>query len=493
MKYLRRSLLVAAFWFFPWSPHLNAGEKLVTPPKGFESIFNGKDLKGWDGSAKYWSVEDGALTGVTDGKLDYNRFIVWRGPLTPDPSPKGRGEKLRNFELRVKVKVTPRGNSGINYRSIERPDLGETVVTGYQCDVVPTRADYNGMLYEERGRRILAHTGEKVIIDKDGQPWVVGTLPVKEFKPDEWHDFRVLVHGNHHQHWIDGHPTVDVIDLDEKGRKLDGVLALQVHVGPPMKIQYKDFFLKRLPDDIALITPEMAKIPPNAVKVVPQGKDKPKKTSKVESVRYLRVAGQGFATECTFTTTRSAEGTSIESVTERVKTKMTVRSVYDAKNLLRTAVATLTIDGKAKSATVVVTDGKAKVKRDALPDQEFDVPQGVIVTSAPDWTDTFLLCQRFDRVKGGKQSFPGLWVHPQQQCQRVDFQIERIGEDAIETADKKQKIDRFSIWLRGKSEYMAWANADGIMIKLAPLPVPANPTNWLVLEGYEKSTLSLRP
>jgi hypothetical protein len=156
-------------------------------------------------------------------------------------------------------------------------------------------------------------------------------------------------------------------------------------------------------------------------------------------------------------------------------------------------VATLTIDGKAKSATVVVTDGKAKVKRDALPDQEFDVPQGVIVTSAPDWTDTFLLCQRFDRVKGGKQSFPGLWVHPQQQCQRVDFQIERIGEDAIETADKKQKIDRFSIWLRGKSEYMAWANADGIMIKLAPLPVPANPTNWLVLEGYEKSTLSLRP
>ncbi len=243
---------------------LPAGD-VTKPPEGFKSIFNGKDLKGWDGLVKYWSVEDGALTGVADGKLDYNRFIVWRGG------------KLKNFELRVKVKVTAKGNSGINYRSTERPDLGESVVTGYQCDVVPNRADYNGMLYEERGRRILAHTGEKVIIDKDGQPWVVGAFPLKEFKPDEWHDFHVLVRGNHHQHWIDAHPTVDVIDLDEKGRKLEGVLALQVHVGPAMKIQYKDFFLKHLPDDLALITPEMAKIPASAVKVVPQGKDKAKK------------------------------------------------------------------------------------------------------------------------------------------------------------------------------------------------------------------------
>lgn len=255
---------------------LDAGDT-AKPPAGFESIFNGKDLKGWEGSDKYWKVEDGSLTGVCE-KLDYNRFIVWRGPLTPDPSPaKGRGEKLRNFELRVKVKVTAKGNSGINYRSTERPDLGETVVTGYQCDVVANRADYNGMLYEERGRRILAHTGEKVIIDTAGQPWVVGEFKLKEFAPDQWHDFRVLVEGNRHQHWIDGHPTVDVIDLDEKGRKLEGVLAFQVHVGPPMKIQYKDIWLKKLADDLPLISAEKAKIPADAVKVVPQGKDKAKK------------------------------------------------------------------------------------------------------------------------------------------------------------------------------------------------------------------------
>src|SRR5262245_44090666 len=114
---------------------LHAGDP-AKPPAGFDSIFNGKDLTGWDGSGKYWKVEDGALTGVADGQLDYNRFIVWRGG------------KPRNFDLRVKVKVTAKGNSGINYRSTERPDLGETVVTGYQCDVVANRADYNGMLYE---------------------------------------------------------------------------------------------------------------------------------------------------------------------------------------------------------------------------------------------------------------------------------------------------------------------------------------------------------
>jgi hypothetical protein len=235
------------------------GAEPPTPPEGFQAIFNGADLAGWEASADDWSVKDGCLTGVADGSLKQNRFIIWRGGA------------LKNFELRVQVKVTPGGNSGLNYRSTHRPDLGEGVVTGYQCDVVADQADYNGMLYEERGRRILAHTGEKVIIDVEGQPWVVDKLAVKEFKPGEWHDFRVLVRGNHHQHWIDDHPTVDVIDLDEKRRALEGILGVQVHVGPPMQIQYRNFFLKHLPDDLPIIPPDEAKIPASAVKVVPQG------------------------------------------------------------------------------------------------------------------------------------------------------------------------------------------------------------------------------
>lgn len=230
-----------------------------TPPEGFEAIFNGQDLTGWEGGKEYWSVEDGALTGVTDGSLKYNRFITWKAG------------KVRNFELRVQVKVTPDGNSGLQYRGQERPDLGEWVVTGYQCDVVPKNPDYNGMLYEERGRRILAHTGEKVIIDPSGQPWVVGKLPVQVFPGGEWHDYRVRVEGNHHQHWIDGVPTVDVIDLDEKGRALEGVIAVQVHVGPAMKIQYRNFFLQHLPDGLPLRKPSDTPISADAVKVVPQG------------------------------------------------------------------------------------------------------------------------------------------------------------------------------------------------------------------------------
>ena len=230
-----------------------------TPPPGFEMIFDGKTLEGWEGSPEYWSVEDGALTGVTDGSLKMNRFITWKGGT------------VRNFELRVKVKVTPGGNSGLQYRGQERPDLGDWVVTGYQCDVVANRADYNGMLYEEKGRRILAHTGEKVIIETEGQPWIAGKMPVKEFKAGEWHDYRIVVRGNHHQHWIDGHQTVDVVDLDEEGRALEGVLAVQVHVGPAMKIQYRDIFLKKFGPKIPLITPEEAPIPKGAEMVEPQG------------------------------------------------------------------------------------------------------------------------------------------------------------------------------------------------------------------------------
>src|SRR5438874_4200840 len=209
-------------------------EAQARAPEGFVSLFNGGDLAGWDGSPKYWSVEDGCLTGTADGKLDHNRFIVWRGG-TP-----------RNFELRIRVEVTPGGNSGLQYRSVERPDLGEAVVTGYQCDVVAGRADYDGMLYEERGRRILAHTGERVVVDPQGQPWVTGEFPLREFKAGEWHDYRVLARANRLEHWIDGHPTVDVIDLDEKGRRLEGIFGFQVHVGPPMKIQFRDIRLKRL-------------------------------------------------------------------------------------------------------------------------------------------------------------------------------------------------------------------------------------------------------
>lgn len=242
--------------------HPVASAAVGTQPdaEGFVRLFNGKSLRGWTGDPAYWSVEDGAITGVTDGSLKMNRFLTWTGST------------IRNFELRVKVKVTPGGNSGLQYRGAMRPEAGLDIVSGYQCDVVANNPDYNGMLYEERGRRILSHTGERVIVAPDGQPWVIGQMEVKSFAPDTWHDYRVLVEGNHHRHWIDGHPTADLIDFDAKGRSLEGVLAVQVHVGPAMKIQYRDVLIKHLPDDLPLLRPEDHPIPEGARGVRPQGK-----------------------------------------------------------------------------------------------------------------------------------------------------------------------------------------------------------------------------
>ena len=182
-------------------------------------------------------------------------------------------KRIPAFEgLRGQVKVSSGGNSGIQYRGTSRPEVGLDVVTGYQCDVVANTPEYNGMLYEEKGRRILSHTGEKVIVDPKGQPWVIDKFPVKEFSPDSWHEYRVLVEGNHHRHWIDGHPTADLIDLDAKGRDLEGVLAVQVHVGPAMQVQYRNFKIKHLPDNLPLHKAKDHAIPADAYGVRPQGK-----------------------------------------------------------------------------------------------------------------------------------------------------------------------------------------------------------------------------
>lgn len=241
-------------------PVASAAVTVKPGPDGWVKLFNGRNLNGWDGDPQYWSVEDDAITGKTDGTLKMNRFLSWTGFT------------VRNFDLRVKVKVTAGGNSGLQYRGAMLPEVGLDIVSGYQCDIVANNPDYNGMLYEERGRRILSHTGEKVVVAPDGQPWIVGKMEVRQFAPDEWHDYRVLVRGNHHQHWIDGHMTADLVDCDAKGRSLDGVLGVQVHVGPAMKIQFKDFKIQHLPDDLPLLKIEDHPIPAGSPGVKPQGK-----------------------------------------------------------------------------------------------------------------------------------------------------------------------------------------------------------------------------
>src|SRR6476469_1773763 len=131
-----------------------------TAPAQERQLFNGKDLDGCEGNPESWSVQDGAITGITtdDKRLPYNQFLIWRGG------------KVKNFELTAKIKQSG-NNSGIQYRSKELSNIGPWSVGGYQCDIHPIAAN-NAMLYDERGRGIVAQNGQTVIIDREGNKWL---------------------------------------------------------------------------------------------------------------------------------------------------------------------------------------------------------------------------------------------------------------------------------------------------------------------------------
>jgi hypothetical protein len=211
-----------------------------------------------------------------------------------------------------------------------------------------------------------------------------------------------------------------------------------------------------------------------------------------QTVRYLRAADRGFATECTFRIARDKSGWTITSRTERGPVHLLVETRYDADDQPMTARVVLTQGAKDKTAKVLVKGGKATVTREGQPSVEFDAPKGTIVTSAPDWTDVFLLCRHYDRQRNGKQEFPALWIHPTQPHQRLTFSIELRGRDTIEHDGKKIDLGRYEIRIRGGSRYVAWADAQGRMVRLVALPF-AGPASGLTLDGYEKSAAGLRP
>jgi hypothetical protein len=214
--------------------------------------------------------------------------------------------------------------------------------------------------------------------------------------------------------------------------------------------------------------------------------------AKEEKWHYLRPGPERFVTECRFTL-QQRDGWTITSVTGQGANPLTVTTRYDRDDRLLGAEAWQTIKDRKTTVRVEVDGGKVKVQRDGQDAQEYEVPAGVIVTSAPDWTDTFLLCRRYDRTRGGKQEFAALWIHPVQPAQRLTFTIERQGKDSVEQGGKKVELDRYLIHIRNNSAYVAWADSQGQMIKLAPLPFKPNAANWLVLEGYEKSVDRLAP
>jgi hypothetical protein len=208
----------------------------VDDDKGFKTIFDGKSLEGWDGKADFWSVEDGAITGRTtkEKPTSGNTFIIYKGGDVAD------------FELHLKYKIVG-GNSGIQYRSA---DKGNNVIHGYQADF-EAGDTFSGILYEEGGRGILCQRGQKVEIAEDGKKTessgpATNAEIVKAIKKEDWNDYVVIAKGNHLIHKINGLQTAEVIDNQKDKAKAKGALALQLHAGPPMTVQFKDIKIKEL-------------------------------------------------------------------------------------------------------------------------------------------------------------------------------------------------------------------------------------------------------
>jgi len=217
---------------------------------GYESIFDGKTLKGWDGDPKFWRAEDGAIVGETtpENKLGENTFLIWRGGKPAD------------FELKLEFRINST-NSGIQIRSVHLPQgspdgqggeiTGKWVMKGYQADI-DFENRYTGQIYEERGRGFLAMRGQMNYVTAGGEAKILGALQVGEddlkkiIKVNDWNQVHVLARGNRIAEVLNGHVTSILVDDDVKGRALSGLIGFQMHVGPPMKVEFRNIWLKKI-------------------------------------------------------------------------------------------------------------------------------------------------------------------------------------------------------------------------------------------------------
>ncbi|MFM2199462.1 MAG: hypothetical protein RLZZ505_2894 [Verrucomicrobiota bacterium] len=212
---------------------------------GETQLFNGKDLTGWEGDPKFWSVQEGAITGKStpENPVPHNTFLVWKDGQPSD------------FTLTLKFKMTPGDdkkytNSGIQYRS-KLIDPAKFIVGGYQADF-EYGDKYSGILYEERGRGILAERGQRVVIKQGEDPGkpkleVTGETGVSAeiqaaINKDDWNEYKIVAEGKNVKQYINGKLTIDVTDETAEAPK-SGVIALQMHAGAPMQVQFKEIVL----------------------------------------------------------------------------------------------------------------------------------------------------------------------------------------------------------------------------------------------------------
>lgn len=199
-----------------------------------EILFNGKDLTGWDGDPRLWSVVDGVLVGETDDdarKVKANTFLIWKGGDVGD------------FDFEVSARVEG-NNSGVQYRS-KIIDAAKWSVGGYQLDMHP-KQEFVAMLYEERGRGISCRRGQKVVLEKGAKPKVTEKIPMAEVKLEDWNTYRIEARGNVVKHFVNGELAAEIVDNDPEKRSLKGALALQLHAGPAMKVEMKEISLRKV-------------------------------------------------------------------------------------------------------------------------------------------------------------------------------------------------------------------------------------------------------
>jgi hypothetical protein len=168
-----------------------------------------------------------------------NTFIIWRGGRPKD------------FELKLDFRITETGNSGINYRSAVVPDTvtpdNKFAMRGYQLDI-DGRKMYTGNNYEEKGRLFLAVRGQMTHVVGGRPPVVLSSFAesaeLGKLVTDDWNSAYLIVRGNSATHILNGRLMCVTIDDDAPNRPADGLIGMQVHVGPPMKIEYRNIRLK---------------------------------------------------------------------------------------------------------------------------------------------------------------------------------------------------------------------------------------------------------
>jgi hypothetical protein len=218
-------------------------EPMTGEEPGFETIFDGKTLKGWEGDPKYWRVENGEMVGeiTPETLIKSNTFLIWRGGEPAD------------FEVKTDFRITSGGNSGINYRSVVVPDKvtpgNRYAMRGYQFDMDGQRR-YTGNNYEEKGRLFLAVRGQVTRVTGTRKPIILASVGDQQELAsgirDDWNNAHIIARGNVLMHLLNGRVMSIVIDDDPRGRMMKGLIGVQVHVGGPMQVRYRNWRLKNL-------------------------------------------------------------------------------------------------------------------------------------------------------------------------------------------------------------------------------------------------------